>query len=767
MLMISCLALMALGSCQKNGIVYPQPDPEVVKQYMTIDELVAGGVDAPGVASQVVVKMADQDNWTVQSDSPWCVVSPTAGSAYSILTLTVGANPYDVTRTAKLTFAFLADTLYSDTQVVVVRQAAANSSMSFNPSSLSFALGGETLTAVMTTNASSWTAEVIDDATGAASTWCRVDQTSGAGNYTFNITADANGTGVARSAKLNVTSSSGTESMTIQQSGALAAVQLTLDKGDQLKLTWNDIDGEDGYTLHIYDGPDKATATQIQTYSISKNVSSLDMTSFAYTGGYVGMVYFEIEATATVNGSTLSSFSNIVGGHNYFDDATASATGAVGSEFIITNRRHLNNVRLFLDKNFKQQADIDMTGYAFLPLGAFTGSYDAGKGSVADAATGRTSDQWKISNLTINQPGTPNTAMFTSLSTTAIVRNVKLEDPSIGGGAETAGIAGTSAGTIVSCQITSTAAGNGAISSNSSADAGGIVGVMTGGSIAYCTNAATVSGGASGTGIGGIVGRNATDASLGSGVSIDHCYNFGNVDGNTQIGGIVGEVNASGTLPAGSIYLAVTYSYNTGLIKAVAANSQCGGIIGRVFVMTTVRQCYNKGAILTQGTAAAAAGSAGGIVGRIGAGDGLIIENCYNRGDVSSVGTPTVAGNGNAGGILAASFSTASTTLVMKNCYNSGTVFATTNYSNGLYSRRNTSAMIQLTMNNCVALDEDGKRQTSSSDGDIAGAPASAVYVNLSAAAMGSQASYDATWQFGTVWEMGSAGLPKLVGLPE
>ena len=73
------------------------------------------------------------------------------------------------------------------------------------------------------------------------------------------------------------------------------------------------------------------------------------------------MVSIQLFSYANIGGGTVAQMgSEIIEAHNLFDET--SGDGEKGSEYIITKPRHLRNVSKYLDKNYKQTVDIDLTG---------------------------------------------------------------------------------------------------------------------------------------------------------------------------------------------------------------------------------------------------------------------------------------------------------------------------------------------------------------------------------------------------------------------
>lgn len=306
--------------------------------------------------------------------------------------------------------------------------------------------------------------------------------------------------------------------------------------------------------------------------------------------------------------------------------------GTESSPFQIENTRQLDMVRFYLNKHFKQVADVDFTGYVsefypnyetegFTPIGnavePFTGSYDGGNKS--------------ISGLFINKTWMGQIGLFGYISN-AKISNVK-----------TVGTAG--------CQITS------------NDTAGAIAGYAEASIIASCSNSITVTGS---TCQGGIVGQAES-------TTIKNCINDADVCGTEQIAGIVSNISADSSIDS---------CINNGNISAV--NTFASGIVAFCYNNSVIQTCINNGNISSEGTFVGGivgmgnngvtikdsdnfgqitgATEIGGIVGQCM--DSIHIEQCDNNGGVS--GTSSIGG---IVGIITGSYESE-----VKSCTNTGAV---------------------------------------------------------------------------------------------
>ena len=148
---------------------------------------------------------------------------------------------------------------------------------------------------------------------------------------------------------------------------------------------------------------------------------------------------------------------------------------------------------------------------------------------------------------------------------------------------------------------------------------GNFVGYANNSSISNCSAEDTAVSGASS--VGGIVGGGYQEGV--TIVTIDNCYNTGNVSGYNSVGGILGRIlGSSSGLGAG---YKILNSYNKG--NVVGTEGNIGGIIGYQDCAIMVINCYNLGTV--KGTS-----NLGGIIGYVLSGFAptdfyATITNCY------------------------------------------------------------------------------------------------------------------------------------------
>lgn len=745
------LAAMCFAGCQQEDIVYPESDAKVAETYLTLEQLTQSPVIVQGTEGTYIMKVISDDKWTLTSSQAWCSVSETEGFKYSQVSISFSENPWNESRTAELAFVIEES---QEVKVVTVEQEASETSLAVDSKELQYNIGGGEKSIILQTNAVEWNVEIVDETTHVPVQWCSVTPTTGKGTTTLKVTAESNKTEILRKASLVFTAVDKSLSIPIVQADQLEAPVIALDDYDDFLLSWNEIIGVDGYKLKIIAEQDE-TLIDIPSGTVSYDLDVIDWKD------YVGMISIQLFSYANIGEGTITQMgSEIIEVHNLFDET--SGNGEEGSEYIITKPRHLRNVGKYLDKNYKQIVDIDLTDVDLSPIstelvnntydGSFTGVYEATKGSIVDAGTGRSSEQYKIKNWTLDKSSNINCGLFASIGAEGIVRNVCIENAVIEAKAKVGAIAGTCSGKIISCHVTGS---DGSISTPITTDAevnlGGVVGYLTEkGEVSYCSNTAKVEGTAAC--VGGIVGVIMRDAN--NAPTVAYCINKATVICNTKspLGGVIGSI-AGG---AGSDLIKIIGCANTGAVSGTQANNQVGGVVGRATIDTEISRCYNTGSIT-------ATGSAGGIVGRMGGTVSTVIKDCYNAGMIKSTGTVT-NGNSNAAGILATCTVSAGGDMTIENCHNVGSTVTLSGaiYASGIFNRTD-GKIAQITMTNCFSLDEEGKSQNSNSDSYIIGG--ASAYRNLSVNEMKNTSSFIG-WNFSTIWEMGSE-FPILRGLSE
>ena len=351
----------------------------------------------------------------------------------------------------------------------------------------------------------------------------------------------------------------------------------------------------------------------------------------------------------------------------------------------------------FLNAYYMQVADIDFGGKSLAPIGSaeamFAGVYNGDTKALTNFnvdVTAPCQGLWAYTNgaafsdMVISNSRVDGTG-FNSIGTlvgdakgNTLIDGVTLTDVEVKSTGNTGGLVGRAeSGTLIkNCSLSDNSVVTGFGNS-----IGGIVGWASG-TIANCTNAATVSHGSTSElyHIAGIAG--AFD-----GVSINNCSNTGTITGRINVGGLVGKLEGAGE---------VTLCHNTGTIKAEhntgtdnkAVYAAAGGIAGCINENATakIQKCYNHG--IVESTYA----MAGGVVGRMLSGT---VNACYS-GQNSTL--PQIKSKYFAGGIVGLA---KNSTSVVINCAASATVGCAENYAQvgGIAGGVNNAVVA-----NCVAL---------------------------------------------------------------
>lgn len=422
-------------------------------------------------------------------------------------------------------------------------------------------------------------------------------------------------------------------------------------------------------------------------------------------------------------------------------------SGTEADPYRITTAEELNNIRYDLAAHYRLEKDIDLSGYAFEPIGnifysCFSGSLDG---------NGHT-----ISHLTINEPdavglglfgyikgGTVTDLTLSDVSITgdyalgglaglidsgSVIQNCVIEDGTISGTEGCGGLAGfiENGNTIDSCSTE-------VIVSSVNNISGGLAGwVENGNIIKDCTAVAEVSVGMCAAG--GLIGTLYCDNAVATTENIiQNCAVVSVVDGGWSLGGFVGEVCGEQTITQSSAVSAVT-----------GWDSMAGGFVGWAY------DDYLSGASISDSYAYAVVDvpyGSGGFAGEFSKG---VITHVYSAGFVN--GTQYV------GGLVGWIDDYARLTNSFALPYAvSGT--ADTNRVLGYEDYAN--------IWECYALDEmlNPAGSFTSTDSSLAGSPVTADAV------WNSQTEFStAGFDFSTVWKMNTTNmdyrLPELVRTP-
>jgi len=201
-------------------------------------------------------------------------------------------------------------------------------------------------------------------------------------------------------------------------------------------------------------------------------------------------------------------------------------------------------------------------GSGFEPIGpTFRGTFD-GDGNV-------------IFGLTIDRKSDSEVGLFSSISSTASVKNMRLEKVDVAGNKNVGGLVGKSEGEVVNSSVTGSVVGEGNA-------VGGLIGRNVAGTVARSYTNSEVRGNRH---VGGLLGRNTGevrqsyanstvrgDTNIGGLVGynlmdISNTYATGNVEGRVTIGGLVGQNRGKGR---------IIKSYATGTVDGAEAGALVG-----------------------------------------------------------------------------------------------------------------------------------------------------------------------------------------------
>ena len=310
--------------------------------------------------------------------------------------------------------------------------------------------------------------------------------------------------------------------------------------------------------------------------------------------------------------------------------------GEDGREFTISTAEELaglaqlvNGGTDFSGKTITLTADIDLTGREWTPIGKdsissrFNGTFDGG---------GHT-----ISGLYINKDVTSDTGsvylgLFGYVGE-GTVKKLTVTGSVIGCDNRTGtsdyyagGIVGAcdKGGDIVNCMADVTVTGN---SNGTRTVVGGIVG-KNGGKVTGCISKGAVS--AKGTGTGNVTANAGGIAGENSNGSIINCCNTGSVIGDSCAGGIAGNSSSS----------EVTNCYNTG---EVSGSGTVGGVVGECS-FGNISNCYNTGSV-------SGSGIVGGVIGLNYDRLPTTVSNCYYLTGTADKGVGNIPGIGEGAGV--------------------------------------------------------------------------------------------------------------------
>ena len=284
---------------------------------------------------------------------------------------------------------------------------------------------------------------------------------------------------------------------------------------------------------------------------------------------------------------------------------------------------------------YKQTADIELSDHYWQPIGnathPFKGTYDGMTFDIHNMKTYCGVNDYEayngvgmfgyisgatiknVNNYYVNIKGRQRTGAIAGRDDSSTIQNCKVTGSVTGTAGYIGGLVGASyKEKVIECENKATVKGDfdvGGIVGNANETAitncvnlgtiqgrnatGGIAGYKHYDSVVNCINSGNVTG--SGQYTGGIVGSYA-------GAKVQNSINEGTIQGTTMVGGIVGYMHTSAAT--------ILNGLNTGTLKATAANSIVGGIVGQAEYATTITSSFVDCSITPVSTS-----KVGGIVG--------------------------------------------------------------------------------------------------------------------------------------------------------
>lgn len=277
--------------------------------------------------------------------------------------------------------------------------------------------------------------------------------------------------------------------------------------------------------------------------------------------------------------------------------------------YLVATAEQLNTyVRENPSLHYKQIEDISLSGYNWQPLPAFSGVYDG--------------NNFTISNLTINLPGTDKVGLFSELSSDGQLMNIGLENANVKGNNKTGILVGYAKSPINDCYVKGNVSGRGNV--------GGLVGHLYVGTIKNCNATVTVTGSETVGGLVGLVEEGTIEGCSASGEvkdsgsgyvggligysydsKIKNCWAEGKIQGSKDVGGLIGTTDTVGM-------------ENCYANTEVTGSENVGGLVG-YSVKSNIDSCWATGDV--HGSI-----SVGGLIGKFDMGG---MENCYANTEVT------------------------------------------------------------------------------------------------------------------------------------
>ena len=409
------------------------------------------------------------------------------------------------------------------------------------------------------------------------------------------------------------------------------------------------------------------------TYQIKEDAGKVRVSLFRQTNdGWLVTVdetNRKIDATAITGKNDVTLMATDNAGHNTFYvlslTKNAENDGTAAKPYRIRNKADLmglaysvNRGDAYSGRHFRLEADIDLNGTRWTPIGGEDGS--AGFSGVLDG------QDHTVSNLKIEKADVFGYYGLVGYAVSAEIKNIRIESPKfevlqrgyIGGL-----IGAVRSSTVTGCQVTDIE-----VNGENCDGIGGLIGVADNSGIESCT----VLGGEiiGRSGVGGLIG----DVNAGT---VLHSRAACAVAAENAVGGLIGMARQVGTITGcsatGNVILAgVRGSYAGGLIGGNSGN----------FSAQTIMACYATGTVTSDGNGGVNLGGLKGRNGMEGATQSIVL--CYATGDVSSA---TNNRENCLGGLIGASQHSAQSILA---CYATGTVGTTGSYGDnvgGLFGR--------------------------------------------------------------------------------
>ena len=267
-----------------------QPGVAVVTPSLTLN-LSSWSVPSASAGS-TPVSVTSNTSWSVSSNAAWLTASPTAGSANGSVTLSAQANTATSARSATVTFTTTSGSPQVTRTVSVTQPAAA------------------VVTPVLTVGLSSWTvpsasagstlvALTSNTTWGVSSNaaWLTVSPSSGIGDGSVSLSAQANTATTARSATVTFVTTSGspqvTRTVSVTQPGAGASgPSLTLNTSSWTVASW-------------YSESTSVTVSSNTTWSVTSNASWLLINTSAGSGNASVMMAVQANLSSAPRTATI------------------------------------------------------------------------------------------------------------------------------------------------------------------------------------------------------------------------------------------------------------------------------------------------------------------------------------------------------------------------------------------------------------------------------------------------------------------------------